>query len=271
MELINFKFFILHSSFCIFMLFFVVIIKSQAEIKKIEAAGRVVAEILAGLKEFVKPGITTADVEVYADRHIRQRGAIPAFKGYRGYPSSVCTSVNDQVVHGIPSQSVRLKSGDIISIDLGVILDGFYGDGAITIPLGDVGVEPLRLLQVTEEALYRGIESAVVGNRVSDISAAVQGHVESNGFSVVRAFVGHGIGRSLHEDPQVPNFGRPGQGQRLKDGMTLAIEPMVNAGGADVEILDDGWTAITADGSLSAHFEHTIAVTKNGPKILTKL
>ncbi len=261
----------MHFVLFIFILFFVVIIKSQAEIKKIEAACRIVAEILESLKSFLKAGITTADIETYTEKQIRQRNAIPAFKGYRGYPSSICTSVNNQVVHGIPSRSVKLKNGDIISIDLGVVLDGFYGDGAITVPIGDVGAEALKLMKVTEEALYIGIASAVVGNRVSDISAAVQGHVEANGFSVVRAFVGHGIGRSLHEDPQVPNFGRPGQGQRLKDGMTLAIEPMVNAGTPGVEILDDGWTAITADGSLSAHFEHTIALTTDGPKILTKI
>ncbi len=248
-----------------------IIIKSQPEIDKIAAACRIVAEILESLKSYVKVGMTTADVEAYAEKRIRQRKAIPAFKGYRGYPASACTSVNDQVVHGIPSRLVKLKSGDVISVDLGVILDGFYGDGAITIPVGDVDAGAQRLMQVTEESLYAGIKSAVVGNRVSDISNAVQRHVEAQGFSVVRAFVGHGIGHSLHEDPQVPNFGKPGQGQRLKHGMTLAIEPMVNAGTPDVEILEDGWTAVTADGKLSAHFEHTIAVTKNGPVILTKI
>lgn len=248
-----------------------IIIKSQSEINKIAAACRIVAEILEGLKAFVKAGLSTADIEAYVDREIDKRGAIPAFKGYRGYPSSVCISVNEQVVHGIPSRATRLKSGDIVSIDLGAILDGFYGDAALTIPVGDISSDTSRLIMVTEEAFYKGIEKAVAGNRVSDISAAIQDHVESNGFSVVRAFVGHGIGRSLHEDPQVPNFGKPGQGPRLKEGMTMAVEPMVNAGGPDVKILDDGWTAITADGSLSAHYEHTVAITKNGAKILTKL
>lgn len=248
-----------------------IIVKSQSEIKKIAAACRIVAEILESLKSFVRAGMSTAEMEIYVDREIRKRDAIPAFKGYRGYPSSVCISVNDQVVHGIPSRTAGLKSGDIVSIDLGVILDGFYGDAAITIPIGNVSPDALRLIRVTEEAFYRGIQKAVAGNRVSDISAAIQEHVESNGFSVVRAFVGHGIGRSLHEEPQVPNFGKPGQGPRLKEGMTLAVEPMVNAGGTDIKIQDDGWTAVTADGSLSAHFEHTIAITKNGAEILTKL
>lgn len=248
-----------------------IIIKSRTEINKIAAACRIVAEILEGLKAFVKAGISTADIETYVDREIKRRGAIPAFKGYRGYPSSVCISVNEQVVHGIPSRAARLENGDIVSIDLGAILDGFYGDAALTIPVGDISPDTSRLIRVTEEAFYKGIEKAVAGNRVSDISAAIQEHVESNGFSVVRAFVGHGIGRSLHEEPQVPNFGKPGQGPRLKEGMTMAVEPMVNAGSPDVKILDDGWTAITADGSLSAHYEHTVAITKNGAEILTKL
>lgn len=248
-----------------------IIVKTQKEIEKIAAACRIVAEILEDLKSFIAVDITTADIEAYVEGQIKKRKAIPAFKGYRGYPASTCTSVNDQVVHGIPSRRTRLKNSDIISIDLGVLLEGFYGDGAITLPVGAVGAEALKLMSVTEEALYVGIRSAVAGSRVSDISAAIQRHVESNGFSVVRAFVGHGIGRSLHEDPQVPNFGEPGRGSRLKEGMTLAIEPMVNAGGADVNILDDGWTAVTADGRLSAHFEHTIAVTKGVAKILTKI
>lgn len=248
-----------------------IIIKSQSEIQKIAAACRIVAEILENLKTFVKTGISTAEIEAYVDREIKKRNAIPAFKGYRGYPSCVCISVNDQVVHGIPSRTTRLGNGDIVSIDLGVILDGFYGDAAITIPVGNISPSASRLITVTEEAFYKGIEKAVAGNRISDISASIQEHVESNGFSVVRAFVGHGIGRSLHEEPQVPNFGKPGQGPRLKEGMTLAVEPMVNAGGPDIRILDDGWTAVTADGSLSAHYEHTIVITKNGPEILTKI
>jgi methionyl aminopeptidase len=249
----------------------VIIVKSQQEIEKITLSCRIVAEILEALKTFVKAGISTADIETYVDKEIEKRNAIPAFKGYRGYPSSVCVSVNNQVVHGIPSRLVKLKSGDIVSIDLGVVLNGFYGDGAVTIPIGKVDTEAARLIKVAEDAFYRGFEKAVSGNRVSDISAAIQEHVESNGFSVVRAFVGHGIGRSLHEEPQVPNFGRPGQGPRLKEGMTIAIEPMVNAGGSDVKVLDDGWTAVTADGSLSAHYEHTVLITKNSAKILTKI
>ncbi len=248
-----------------------IIIKSQSEIKKISAACYIVAEVLEGVKTIVKAGISTADIEAYIDGKIREKRAIPAFKGYRGYPASACISVNEQVVHGIPSGTLRIKNADIVKIDLGVVLDSFYGDAAVTIPVGDVTQSAARLIEVTERSLYAGIEKAVVGNRVSDISAAIQEHVESNGFSVVRAFVGHGIGRSLHEEPQVPNFGRPGQGPRLKDGMTLAIEPMVNAGAPDVKILDDGWTAVTGDGSLSAHFEHTVLIAKNGPKILTKI
>jgi len=249
----------------------VIIIKSKREIEKIAAACRIVAEILKNLKSFIAVDITTADIEAYVKDQIKKRKAIPAFMGYRGYPASTCTSVNDQVVHGIPSRTSRLKSGDIISIDLGVVLEGFYGDGAVTFPVGAVDAEARKLMSVTEEALYAGIGKAVAGNRVSDISASIQQHAESNGFSVVRAFVGHGIGRSLHEDPQVPNFGESGRGPRLKEGMTLAIEPMVNAGCADVNILDDGWTAVTADGGLSAHFEHTIAITKGVPLILTKI
>ncbi|MBF0558559.1 MAG: type I methionyl aminopeptidase [Nitrospirae bacterium] len=248
-----------------------IIVKSQREIEKIASACRIVAEILENLKSFIGADITTADIEAYVADQIKERKAIPAFKGYRGYPASSCTSVNDQVVHGIPSRTTRLKSGDIISIDLGVYKEGFYGDGAMTVPIGVVGTEVHKLISVTEEALYLGIKGAVPGNRVSDISAAIQQHVETNGFSVVRAFVGHGIGRSLHEDPQVPNYGEAGRGPRLKEGMTLAIEPMVNAGTGEVVILDDGWTAVTADGRLSAHFEHTIAVTKKGPVILTKI
>ena len=247
-----------------------VILKSQAEIKKIGDACRIVAEILAVLKTHLTIGMSTADIESFVDDAIRTKGALAAFRGYRGYPSSVCISVNDQVIHGIPSRSARLKNGDIVGVDLGVLLDGYYGDAAVTIPVGSIGPEAARLMEVTEKALFLGIEQAVPGNRIGDISAAIQRHVEANGYSIVRSFVGHGIGRSLHEDPQVPNFGRQGQGTRIKEGMTLAIEPMVNAGGHDVRVLEDGWTAVTTDGSLSAHFEHTIAVTKRAPKILTK-
>lgn len=233
-------------------------------------ACHIVAEILEGLRAYIADGISTEDIDQFVDQGLHKRGAIAAFKGYRGYPASVCVSVNDQVIHGIPSKSVRINSGDLVSVDLGAVFDGFFGDAAITVAVGEIGEQARRLLEVTEQSLQIGITKAVVGNRIGDISSAIQQHVESHGFSVVRAFVGHGIGRSLHEEPAVPNFGRPGQGPRLKDGMTLAIEPMVNAGGCDVRVLDDDWTAVTADGSLSAHFEHTVAVTKRGPKILTK-
>ena len=247
-----------------------IILKSQAELKKMSGACRIVAEILEGLKSHVADGITTADIEAFVDEGLRKRGAVAAFRGYRGFPSSVCVSVNEQVIHGIPSGSARIKNGDIVSIDLGAVFEGFFGDAAITVPVGNISEQARRLMEVTEQSLQHGIEMVVEGNRIGDISSAIQKHVEANGYSVVRAFVGHGIGRSLHEDPAVPNFGKPGQGPRLKEGMTLAIEPMVNAGGCDVRILADDWTAVTADGSLSAHFEHTVAVTKKGPKILTK-
>ncbi len=247
-----------------------IIIKTQDEVEKIARACKIVAEILNALKEIVKPGITTKDIEVFVDKTIAERGAVAAFRGYRNYPSSVCTSVNDQVVHGIPS-GLRLKEGDILSVDLGIYLEGFYGDGAVTFPVGRISPSAERLLRVTEEALYIGIEKARPGNRVSDISSSIQRYVESHGYSVVRTFVGHGIGRSLHEEPQVPNFGAPGQGPRLREGMTLAIEPMVNEGTYEVRILDDGWTAVTADGKLSAHYEHTVAITRSGARILTKI
>jgi len=249
----------------------VIVVKSQSEIQKMAAAGSIVAEILESLKTFVSSGMSTADVEAYVDAEIKRRKAIPAFKGYRGYPSSICISLNAEVVHGIPSKVVRIRKGDLVSIDLGVILGGYYGDAAITIPVEGVSADAQRLSDVTEQALYAGIDQAVIGNRVSDISSAIQKYVEAQGFSVVRAFVGHGIGRQMHEEPQVPNYGKPGQGPRLHEGMTLAIEPMVNAGTFDVVILRDGWTAVTADGALSAHFEHTIAVTRQGPRILTKI
>jgi len=247
----------------------VIFLKSPVEIEKMARSGRIVADVLEALKEVVKIGITTKEIEDFADERIRALGGIPAFKGYRGYPASACTSVNEQVVHGIPS-ALALKDGDIVSIDIGVLLDGFYGDGAVTIPVGAIDRETAELIRVTEESLYLGIQSAVEGNRLYDISAAIQRHVEKNGFSVVRLFVGHGIGRELHEEPQVPNYGVPGQGPRLKRGMTLAIEPMVNAGSHEVIILDDGWTAVTKDGKKSAHFEHTVLVTSDKPRILTK-
>lgn len=246
-----------------------IVLKSKDEIERIADACRIVAATIEALKGFVDAGQTTREIEKFSDEVIRKSGGKAAFKGYRGFPSSICVSVNEQVVHGIPSGR-KLKEGDIVSIDIGVFYNGYHGDAAITLPVGEVGKEALRLMKVTEESLYMGIDAAGVGGRVSDISCAVQSHVESNGFSVVRAFVGHGIGKLLHEEPQVPNYGPCGRGARLRDGMTLAIEPMVNAGVSKVNILEDGWTAVTADGSLSAHFEHTVALTEDGPRVLTK-
>jgi len=230
----------------------------------------VVAKALDYLKDMVTPGVSTSELEQFADSYIRSNNAVPAFKGYRGYPASICTSINNEVIHGIPSDRV-LEEGDIVGIDLGVYKDGFYGDAASTFAVGKITPDAEKLLRITEESLYLGIEYARKNNRVSDISHAIQKHIESNGFSVVRAFVGHGIGRDLHEDPQVPNFGLPGRGPRLRSGITLAIEPMVNAGRHEVVVLDDGWTAVTMDGTLSAHFEHTILVTEDQPRILTKI
>jgi methionyl aminopeptidase len=246
-----------------------IILKSPEEIEKIAESCRIVAKTLDALKVVVRPGITTKEIEDVADSYIRQRGGVPAFRGYRGYPASICASVNEEVIHGIPSKRV-LREGDIVGIDLGVYKDGFYGDGAVTVPVGRIDPDVEKLIRITEESLYLGIENARVGNRLSDISHAIQRHIESQGFSVVRAFVGHGIGRELHEQPQIPNFGLPGRGLRLREGMTLAIEPMVNAGGHEVLILNDGWTAVTANGKPSAHFEHTIVITSHGPRILTK-
>jgi len=247
-----------------------IILKSPEEIEKIAQSCFIVAKTLDYLKDMVSPGISTKEVDRLADEYIRSNDAVPAFKGYRGYPASICASVNDEVIHGIPSSRI-LVEGDIIGIDLGVYKDGFYGDAARTFPVGKIQPDAEKLLRVTEEALYQGIGNARPGQRVSDISNAIQGHIESKGFSVVRAFVGHGIGRDLHEDPQIPNFGLSGRGPRLMAGMTLAIEPMVNEGGYEVVVLDDKWTAVTMDGKLSAHFEHTILVTADEPKILTKL
>jgi methionyl aminopeptidase len=233
-------------------------------------ADGIVGGTLAFLKDKIKPGLTTIQIDRFADDYIRDNDAMPAFKGYRGYPANICASVNNEVIHGIPSDRV-LDEGDILGVDLGVYKDGFYGDAAYTFPVGEINGEAERLLKVTEEYLYKGIKKARLGNRVADISYSIQKHVEANGYTVVRAFVGHGIGRDLHEDPQIPNFGPPNRGPRLKSGMTLAIEPMVNIGGHEVVILDDGWTAVTMDGKLSAHFEHTILVTADEPKILTLL
>jgi methionyl aminopeptidase len=229
-----------------------------------------VAEILGLLAEQVVPGVSTYELEAFAYAETLKRKAKPAFKGYCNYPSSLCCSPNNQVVHGIPSK-VPLKSGDILSLDFGVLYDDFYGDAAITLPVGDVTIETKKLLQATEESLSSGIAMAVPGNRLFDISYAIQTYVEQRGFSVVRDFVGHGIGRKLHEDPQIPNYGQPGTGVRLKPGMVLAIEPMINQKSYEVKVLDDAWTVVTCDGGLSAHFEHTVAITDNGPEILTRV
>jgi methionyl aminopeptidase len=248
----------------------VIVLKSAAEIEKMRVAGRMVAEILAGLRELVVPGVTLLELDSYAERETLKRKAKPAFKGYSGFPYSLCCSVNEQVVHGMPSGRV-LVSGDIVSLDFGVIYGGFYGDAAITVPVGQVSAQAGKLIKVTEESLYKAIELADTAHRLSDLSHAVQVHVERQGFSVVRDFVGHGIGKDLHEGPQIPNFGVPGKGPRLKTGMVLAIEPMINEKGFDVQVLQDGWTAVTRDGGLSAHFEHTVAITDNGPLILSRI
>ena len=248
-----------------------IVCKSQAEIDKMRRSGHIVRQVLQELRAMVKPEVTTMDLEKTAERRIREFGAKPAFKGYYDYPCVLCTSVNEEIVHGIPSAKRVLKDGDIVSIDCGVVLDGYYGDAAITVAVGDsVSPERKKLMEVTEQSLYKGIEQAKIGNSISDIGAAVQSYVESNGFSVVREFVGHGIGTKLHEEPQVPNFRSRGADTRLREGMVLAIEPMVNSGRPEAKVLDDKWTAVTADGSSSAHFEHCVAVTKSGPLILTQ-
>ncbi|HEU4500093.1 MAG TPA: type I methionyl aminopeptidase [Nitrospira sp.] len=244
-----------------------IILKTPDEIAVMAQASKVVAEALEVLKRAVKPGVTTDELDRLAEAEIRGRGAIPAFKGYRNYPKTLCASVNEQVVHGIPSKRV-LKDGDIVGLDLGAIVGGFYGDSAVTVAVGRIDEKAATLVRVTEESLSLAIQQARVGNRLSDISHAVQQHVEAAGYSVVTEFVGHGIGRQLHEEPQVPNYGKPGQGPRLQPGMVLAIEPMVNMGGSAVRVLDDRWTAVTADGSLSAHFEHTIAIQPSGPALV---
>jgi methionyl aminopeptidase len=231
---------------------------------------QLVGRILAELRDVVAPGVTTADIDALAEQRVREAGAEPAFKGYHGYPATVCASVNQQVVHGIPSSKALLE-GDILSIDMGAKLDGFFGDCAVTVPVGRVNADAATLLKVTEEALFHGIDAVKPGARISDIGAAVQQHVEAHGFSVVREFVGHGIGTALHEEPQIANYGPSGRGPRLSEGMVLAIEPMVNVGKPGVKVLSDGWTAVTRDGSLSAHFEHTVVVTQDGCEILTLL
>lgn len=248
----------------------VIILKSPREIERMRISCRMVTEILTLLKEQVKPGVTTRDLEEIASKEATKRKAKAAFKGYCNYPSALCCSPNDQVVHGMPTQ-VPLKNGDIVSLDFGILYDDFYGDAALTLPVGIIDDRAKLLIQVTEQSLYEGINKAFSGNRLFDISHAIQHYVEQRGFSVVRDFVGHGIGRNLHEDPQVPNFGSSGHGVKLKPGMVLAIEPMINEKSHEVKVLDDGWTVVTVDGGLSAHFEHTVAITENGPDILTRI
>lgn len=248
----------------------VIIIKSPREIEHLKRSSVIVAEVFQELKKVIEPGITTHELDQKTEKIILSRGATPAFKGYRGFPASLCVSINEEIVHGIPGQR-KVKEGDIVSLDVGVNLNGYFGDGAITLPVGEVDREAKRLLEVTERALYVGIEEAKVGNRLFDISYAIQAWVEGHGFSVVRDYVGHGIGRDLHEEPQIPNFGTPHQGPRLEKGMVFALEPMVNEGTYEVKILSDGWTVVTADGKRSAHFEHTIAITGNGVEILSVL
>src|SRR5512133_2436455 len=244
-------------------------LKSRDEIARIRAACRVVKKVLDLLRDEVRPGISTAELDAIAEERTRALGATPAFLGYRGYPASACISINEEIVHGIPSKSRSLKEGDIVGIDFGAVLDGFYGDAAISLGVGEISRDARRLLDVTRESLVRAIRAAQPGKRLGDIGASVQDYVEAEGFSVVRDFVGHGIGRNLHEPPHVPNYGNPGTGDLLLPGMVLAIEPMVNAGTPDTTLLGDGWTAVTSDGALSAHFEHTVVITAEGPEILT--
>jgi methionyl aminopeptidase len=243
--------------------------RSIAEIERLRAANQLVARVLARLEAAVAPGVTTADLDGLAEQLVREAGAEPAFKGYRGYPATLCASINQEVVHGIPSRARALRAGDIVSLDIGVKLNGFYGDSAVTVPVGEVPAATETLLQVTRVALDRAIAQVKVGGRLSDIGHAVQDWVEGHGFSVVREFVGHGIGERLHEEPQIPNYGQPGHGPKLAEGMVLAIEPMVAMGRPEIRVLRDGWTAVTKDDSLAAHFEHTVAVTAAGPLVLT--
>jgi methionyl aminopeptidase len=245
-------------------------LKSAREASHMREAGRIVALALQELGKRVAPGVTTGELNRYLEDFLHRAGAAPAFLGYQGFPASICASVNEEVVHGIPGVR-KLENGDIISIDIGAVCSGYYGDAAMTFPVGDISAEAARLLQVTRQSLYQGIEQAVGGNRIGDISAAVQQHVEANGFSVVRDFVGHGIGSHMHEEPQVPNFGRPGLGPRLRPGMAIAIEPMVNEGTYEVMVLSNRWTTVTKDRKLSAHFEHTVLITEGQPEILTQL
>ncbi len=245
-----------------------IIYKSPTELDVMREGGRIVGQILDELEPLIQPGIRTRDLDLYAEKRSRELGAVPAFKGYRDYPASLCVSVNEEIIHGIPSGRI-LQEGDIVSLDFGVLYEGFYSDSAMTVPVGEISSEAKKLIDVAKRAFFQGIEQVKEGNRISDISAAVQRSVESEGFSVIRQFVGHGIGRALHEEPQIPNFGVPGRGAKIKPGMTLAIEPMIATGNWEAEVLDDGWTAITKDKSLAAHYEHTIALTDKGPEILS--
>jgi len=245
-------------------------LKSKKEIELIAQSGEILSEVLIKMKEMIKPGISTAEINRLAIKMVKAHGVKAAFLGYRGYPAAVCVSVNKEVVHGIPSDKVILKEGDIVSLDFGVEREGYFSDAALTVPVGKISGRAQKLIKVTQEALAKGIDMAKPGNRISDISAAVQNYAEANGFSVVRDLCGHGVGRKLHEDPMIPNFGKPGQGPLIQPGMVLAIEPMVNAGGFEVATLDDEWTVVTMDGSISAHFEHTVAITETGNLVLTR-
>lgn len=244
-------------------------LKSEKDLVKLKEAGTILSRITGKLIECAKVGSSTLDLDKAAEKYIKEEGVLPAFKGYKGYPACVCTSLNEEIVHGIPRSDRVLKSGDILSIDIGIKHQGYFSDMAVTIPLGKVEPRLIKLIEVTKEALFQGIKKAACGNHLSDISFAIQSYAEGHGFSVVRQFVGHGIGKELHEEPEVPNFGAGGQGERLREGMVLAIEPMINLGGWECEILDDSWTAVTKDRLASAHFEHTVAVTNSGPQILT--
>jgi methionyl aminopeptidase len=247
-----------------------VILRSSAELEKMHAAGLIVWDVLNGLRAMIRPGVSTMDLEKFAEQRAKELGGRPAFKGYRGYPCVLCASINQEVVHGIPSAARKLREGDIISLDFGIEKEGYYGDAAVTVPVGKVDPKLESLLRVTRESLDRAIDQMRPGKRLGDVSSAVQTWVEENGFTVVREFVGHAIGTRMHEDLQLPNYGEPGRGPKLQAGMVLAIEPMVNVGGAGVKVLDDQWTAVTLDGRPSAHFEHTVAVTSNGPWVLTR-
>ena len=246
-----------------------IVLKSAREIALMRRAGHILAGVVERLRASVRPGMSTLDIDEDVEAYIHREGAAPAFKGYRGFPATVCISINEEVVHGIPSPRRKIHEGDIVGLDLGCIVEGYYADCAFTLPVGPVPANVQKLLDVTRESLERAIQECRTDRRLSDVSHAVQSHVEAHGFSIVRAFVGHGIGRALHEEPQIPNFGDPGRGPQLRAGMVLAIEPMVTMGSWEVRILDDGWTAVTQDGSLAAHFEHTVAVTENGPEVLT--